>query len=113
MCFVLCRCHRKLNYLLEKKMTALTGIAFCFFVAWQAYNKGYNPVFWFLAAGPIGYFILLFLPDLKKSQLPVEFTEKPEQVAESGAFPDHNAFHLEKFRQVLVVGRLVAVHLAQ
>jgi len=61
-------------------MTALTGIAFCFFVAWQAYNKGYNPVFWFLAAGPIGYFILLFLPDLKKSQLPVEEIIKKRKV---------------------------------
>jgi len=44
----------------------LMALLICAATASSAYRKGYNPVLWFFAGGPIGILTLLVLPDTKK-----------------------------------------------
>ncbi|MCP2291647.1 hypothetical protein ACFYT3_08265 [Nocardia amikacinitolerans] len=50
-------------------MQAVIGIAMMALVGTLAYKKGLQPLAWLLAAGPIGFIVLFFLPSAKEEGL--------------------------------------------
>ncbi|MCP2276365.1 hypothetical protein SAMN04244553_4633 [Nocardia amikacinitolerans] len=50
-------------------MRVVIGIAMIALVGTLAYKKGLQPLAWLLAAGPIGFIVLFFLPSAKEEGL--------------------------------------------
>ncbi|WP_431968116.1 hypothetical protein [Nocardia sp. bgisy134] len=50
-------------------MQIAIGIAMMTLVGTLAYKKGLQPLAWLLAAGPIGFIVLFFLPSAKEEGL--------------------------------------------
>lgn len=69
------------------------------FNAMLAQRKGYASYGWFFAAGPIGYLVLAFLPDLT----PVMGKEKPG-AASTRALGNRIGYGISIFTIILVLG---------